>query len=163
MPRGDTVFSTASDALRAELDPPRADAIQDALDEHILGDDVLALSSVQRSSGRTIAARPAVRSSRSSRERVAEQVGNPALESVESRERVLTQGEEHVHAQRPVHQLGERTLETPFVAVVGEVLLRLVEDHVDVTRLLHPLGDGEQVAIVGLSRPASAAARPCSG
>ena len=80
--------------------------------------------------------------------RCANRFGIASLEPIESRERVLAEREEHVHAQRPVHELGERALEAARVAVVREVLLGLVEDHVDVALGLGTLGDVEQLAAV---------------
>ena len=89
-------------------------------------------SSPQRSSGPTIAARPAPRSSRSSRRTFAEQARDRALQPVERRERVLPEREQDVDPKRPVDERGEHLSKPSSPAVVGEVLLRLVEDEVDV-------------------------------
>ena len=65
-------------------------------------------------------------------EDVPEQVRDRALQPVERGERVLPQREQHVDAQRPVDEGRERRVEAVALAVVREVLLRLVEDQVDV-------------------------------
>ena len=102
MPRAPPFPSANPEAAGAELDPAGADAVQHALDEHVLGDDLLALElapALQRADDR----RPPGRSVEPvEAQDVREQARDVALEPVEPRERVLAQRQKHVDAQRPV-------------------------------------------------------------
>ena len=75
----------------SELDAARTDAVQDAIDERVLRDDGLPLELAPASRGRTMAARPATRSSLSRRRTLAKRVRDVGLEPIEQRERVLAQ------------------------------------------------------------------------
>ncbi len=71
-------------------------------------------------------------------EGVREEPGDPTGEPIELRERVLTERDEHVDAERRAQHGRQCLRERPgpaFAGVVEEVLLRLVEHEVDV-----PLG-----------------------
>ena len=152
-----------AEPARPELDPARADAVEDPLDEHVLGDHVFTLQRTPALQGSDDRRSPGGAVEPVEAEHVAEQVRDPPFEAVEPRERVLAQRKEHVHAQRAVHELGECTLEAARVAVVREVLLRLVEDQVDVARGLRPLGDVEQLAALDDGRPGERGREPVLG
>ena len=116
--------------------PPR----QHGLDELRLDLDAAGLVRdepvVRARVGPTIAARPAVRSSRVEAQVVREQVRDARLEGVELRERVLANAEQDVDAQAaaPAALRAARRSSVPgsaLVLVVEEVLLELVEDEVD--------------------------------
>ena len=147
------VFLDRSDASGAELDPPRADAVQDALDEHVLGDDVLALefASSARAAGRSP---PGLRCGRVGRAagRCANRLGMSPL-SRSSRASVSSRSERSTFTRSGRFTISASARsKPPVVAVVGEVLLRLVEDHVDVALGLRALADVEQLAVVDLRR-----------
>ena len=63
---------------------------------------------------------------------VAEDVRDQRLEPIELGERVLADRDEHVDPQRRRHELGQLPLEGAGLRVVEEVLLRLIEDEVDI-------------------------------
>jgi len=136
------------------VDPPGPDLVEERLHEFRLGRVALAaepLVLLERADDRR-AARLAIEVVEP--EVVREQPGNPRLEGVQRRERIITHAEEHVDAQiRSVHYLGER-VEEPVVAVaavVEEVLLQLVEDQVEVAaELRRPVA--ERVGEGGLRR-----------
>src|ERR671923_2221971 len=122
-------------AVDADVDAPALDRVEDALDERGLDRDRVAAElavALDRPYDRVAAAaavemlEPQV---------VAEEVRDAGLERVELRERVLAQAEEEV---RPQAGLADRRRELTreagagAVPLVEEVLLELVEDHVDV-------------------------------
>ena len=87
---------------------------------------------------------------------VAQNARDPALEGVELGKRILADGEEEVHPQvRAVDDRGEVGREGTsalLAAVVDEVLLGLVEDHVEVAvqdLLPHPKGVHERALLFG--------------
>ena len=130
-----------AEAAGAELDAPGADAVEHVVDQRVLDPHGIPSSSLQRSSGFTIAARPATRSSRSSRRTFANRPGiapfsrsSDASVSSRSESRTLTRS-------GPSTSRGEHLVEPVLPAVVGEVLLRLVEHEVDVADGLCTGGD----------------------
>ena len=108
-----TVPLDGPDTARAELDPADTDSVEDAFDEGILGEDLVALQLVpatqrpddRRASGRAV---EPVES-----EHVREELRNVRLEAIEARQRVLAKREQHVDPQRPVHGCRERLFEWP--------------------------------------------------
>ena len=135
-----------SEAAGAELDLPGAHAVQHTLDEHVLGDDLLALHlapALQRADDR----RPGGRSVEPVEAKdVREQARDVALEPVEPRERVFAQRQKDVDAQRPVDDRSQRRFEVARRVVIREVLLGLVEDQVHVVARLRALDRVDQLS-----------------
>ena len=70
-------------------------------------------------------------------QQVREQLGDPAGELVELRERVVAQREQDVDAQAgPAQQLRQRRAQRPFETVVEDVLLEVVEQQMELPALL---------------------------
>ena len=99
--RGAVALGDAETA-RAELDPSRADAVEDTLDEHVLGDDLLAFELAPALQGPDDRRPPGNPVEPVETQDVGEQARDVAFEPVEPRERVLAQRQEHVDAQRAV-------------------------------------------------------------
>ena len=144
-----------SEAAERRLDRARPDLVEDSLDEKRLDGDGLARElgvpldgADDRRAGR-LAVEPV------EPESVREEAGDPAGEAIELGERVLAQRDEHVHAERSSQhcrkRLGERA-GPGVVGVVEEVLLRLVEDEVDVPPVLGAL-EPRQHGAVGVRTP----------
>ena len=96
-------------------------------------------------------------------EDVPEQVGDRALQTIEGRKRVLAQRQQDIHAQRSVDQVGQGAIEAVPVRRVGEVLLGLIQDEVDVAVGLRARRDVEERAWPDPAASAIAFASACSG
>ena len=88
--RGAVALGDAETA-RAELDSSRADAVEDTLDEHVLGDDLLAFELAPALQGPDDRRPPGNPIEPVETQDVREQARDVAFEPVESRERVLAQ------------------------------------------------------------------------
>ena len=122
-------------AAHGGLDLPGSDLVQHALDELGLDGDRRARELGEALDGADDRGAGGLAVQAVEPKRVREQAGDATGEAIELRQRVLAERDEHVDAVRRREDGGQHRVERPRAGVVGvveEVLLRLIEDDVDV-------------------------------